>query len=519
MSGAKNCPETPRQKMIGMMYLVLTAMLALNVSADILNGFVLVNNSLRSTLTTSETRNNALYSRFQYDYEQNPVKVGEWLDKAKVIRAEADSVFNFIEGMKMRIARIADGRDGNPDSLQNRQNLDAAGQVGLVEKIGGMTRGQILQNKLHAFRDTLNGVVEQEALRTQFASMFAAESTISGTPWENQIFEFMPAVASVTILTKFQNDIRNAEAEAVQYLMRQTDAGDFRVNLIDAAILAKSDYVISGGKYSARIILAAQDTTKRPIVKVGDRVIPGGLYEVSATTVGTFTYKGTIELPGVDGADPIVRPFTGAYTVGAPVAIISADLMNVFYAGIENPVSISVPGVPAANIQATIEGGTITRTTKGWSVKPARVGQNAVINVSATIDGKSQFIGKGTFRVKALPPPVAFITYKDAQGNPAKYKGGTPFNKAFLLASDGVRAELDDADLDVTYNVLSFETNTTDSMGNTIIELSDGNKFSTRQMNQLKGMPKGRRFFITRTKAKGPDGIERVLPPIEVIVN
>jgi len=329
----------------------------------------------------------------------------------------------------------------------------------------------------------------------------------------------MPAIASITILTKFQNDIRNAEAEAVQYLMRQTDAGDFRVNLIDAAVLAKSDYVISGGKYSAQIILAAQDTTKKPIVKVGDRVIPGGLYEVSATSVGTFTYKGTIELPGVDGADPIVRPFTGTYTVGAPVAIISADLMNVFYAGIENPVSISVPGVPAANIQATIEGGTITRTTKGWSVKPARVGQNAVISVSATIDGKTQHIGKGTFRVKALPPPVAFISYRDAQGNPAKYKGGTPFSKAFLLASDGVRAELDDADLDVTYTVLSFETNTTDSMGNTIIELSDGNKFSTRQMNQLKGMARGKRFFITRTKAMGPDKIERILPPIEVIVN
>ena len=514
MSGAANCPETPRQKMIGMMYLVLTAMLALNVSADILNGFVLVNNSLRSTLNTSEIRNNALYNRFEYDYEQNPVKVGEWLGKARVVRAEADSVFNFIQGMKMRIARIADGAGANPDSLVRGSNLDAAGQVGLVER-----QGIALQQRLHAFRDTLNSVVEQEALRDQFSNMFAATSTRPGTPWENQLFEFMPAVASITILTKFQNDIRNAEAEAVQYLMRQTDAGDFRVNLIDAAILATSDYVISGGQYTAQIILAAQDTTKKPIVTIGGRVIPDGLYKVPASTVGTHTYKGTIELPGIDGADPIIRPFTGTYTVGAPVAIISADLMNVFYAGIENPVSISVPGVPAANINATIEGGTITRTAKGWSVKPARVGQNAVIKVSATIDGKSQFIGDGTFRVKALPPPVAFIAYRDAQDNPAKYKGGTPFNKAFLLASAGVRAELDDADLDVTYTVLSFETNMTDAMGNTIIELSDGNKFSARQMNAMRGLARGKRFFITRTRAKGPDGIERVLPPIEVIVN
>ena len=514
MSGAANCPETPRQKMIGMMYLVLTAMLALNVSADILNGFVLVNNSLRSTLATAEIRNNALYDRFIYLDEQNPVKVGEWLAKAKIVRTEADSVFNFIEGMKMRIARIADGAGGNPDSLVRGSNLDAAGQVGLVEG-----QGRILRTKLNAFRDTLSNVVVSEQMRTQLASTFATESPAGAISWEEQLFQFMPAIAAVTILSKFQNDIRNAEAEVVQHLMGQTDAGDFRVNLIDAAILATSDYVISGGQYTAQIILAAQDTTKKPVVTIGGRVIPDGLYKVPASTVGTHTYKGTIELPGVDGADPIIRPFTGTYTVGAPVAIISADLMNVFYAGIDNPVSISVPGVPSANIQATMEGGTLTRTATGWVARPARVGQNATIRVSATIEGKTQSIGSGTFRVKALPPPIAFIAYRDAQDNPAKYKGGTPFNKAFLLASAGVRAELDDADLDVTYTVLSFETNMTDAMGNTIIELSDGNKFSARQMNAMRGLAKGKRFFITRTRAKGPDGIERVLPPIEVIVN
>ena len=110
MSGAKNCPETPRQKMIGMMYLVLTAMLALNVSTDILNGFTLVDNSLHSSIAAADTHNAKLYNDFQAANADNPEKTQEWFDKAKEVQLRADSLFNYIQDFKEHIALLADGK-------------------------------------------------------------------------------------------------------------------------------------------------------------------------------------------------------------------------------------------------------------------------------------------------------------------------------------------------------------------------------------------------------------------------
>ncbi len=513
MSGAANCPETPRQKMIGMMYLVLTAMLALNVSADILNGFILVNNSLKNTLSTASVRNNALYSEFEYLNNQNPDKVGEWLSKAKAVKAESDSIYNFIEEVKMKIAKVADGADADPDSLKNTSNLDAAGQIGLVQG-----QGKVLQKRLTAYSETLQGMVLSQALKDQFASVFSTKSTKPGMPWDVQVFESMPAVATITILSKFQNDIRNSEAEVVQYLKAQTDAGDYRVNSINAIVIPNSKYVIRGGKYSAQIALAATDSTKKPIVKINGNLVKDGLYEFNVGSTGAFTYKGTIELPSSDGSESRFYNFTSDYIVGEPSVTISADMMNVFYAGIDNIVSISVPGVPSSSINATMAGGTLQRTATGWVAKPAKVGQECLISVSASIDGKNQPVGAKSFRVKALPPPVAFIDYKDASGNPAKYKGGVKFPKARLLAASGVKAELDDADLDVKYRVLGFDINFFDTMGNTLLETSNSSDFTDRQWAQIKKLSKGKTFYI-KARAQGPDGIQRVLPPVEVIVD
>jgi gliding motility-associated protein GldM len=211
--------------------------------------------------------------------------------------------------------------------------------------------------------------------------------------------------------------------------------------------------------------------------------------------------------------------FESQYTVGEPTVTISADMMNVFYAGIGNTVSISVPGVPSASLSASMKNGSLTRTATGWVAKPERVGVNCEIVVSGKVEGKQQTFGSKTFRVKALPPPIAFVAYQDASGNPAKYKGSTPFSKASLLNAKGIIAELDDADLDVKYNVLGFEVNFFDSMGNTIIELSNGASFSQKQMDQMRKLTKGKKFYISRVKAMGPDRIERILPPIEVVVN
>ncbi len=118
-----------------------------------------------------------------------------------------------------------------------------------------------------------------------------------------------------------------------------------------------------------------------------------------------------------------------------------------------------------------------------------------------------------------MPDPMPFIAYKDENGNTQRYKGGRPFPKARLLAAPGIEAAIDDDLLNVEYTVLSFETVFFDSMGNAIPEVSDGSKFSQRQKDSFRRLSRGKRFYISRVRALGPDGIERDLSPIEIIVN
>ncbi|MBP9970612.1 MAG: gliding motility protein GldM, partial [Paludibacteraceae bacterium] len=253
-------------------------------------------------------------------------------------------------------------------------------------------------------------------------------------------------------------------------------------------------------------------------ITVNGKQLDGNEYIVQAGSVGTFPVKGTIRLPRPDGSTAEYG-FESSYIVGEPTAIISADMMNVLYAGIQNPISVSVPGVPAQNINVSVNNGALSRTAKGWNINP-RVGQDCNISVSAKMaDGRVQTIGSKPFRVKPLPPPIAYIEFRDDKGHLQQYKGTKPFPKAQLVGSNGIRAALDDADLDVRYQVLGFDVNFFDSMGNTIIETSNNNSFSDKQMATMRQMPRGRKFFISRVRAKGPDGIERILPPIEVIVN
>src|SRR5574344_186532 len=148
MSRAKNCPETPRQKMIGMMYLVLTAMLALNVSADILNGFLMVDKSLISNIETGKKQNFALFEEMNYLNSQNPAKVGEWLEKSKLVQLKSDSLIDFIHESKAALMMMADGVEINKDTVNNyklvtKDNTDIASRYFIGgNEVSGTEKGQ-----------------------------------------------------------------------------------------------------------------------------------------------------------------------------------------------------------------------------------------------------------------------------------------------------------------------------------------------------------------------------------------
>lgn len=513
---------SPRQKMINLMYIVLTAMLALNVSSDVLDGFTQVHDGLSRTNTSVGLRNSAIYSQLEALTEQNPDKGGPWLEKASMLRAHTDSLYRLIEDLKLEIVRQADGKNGDVNNIVSRDDLEAAAVVMLGP---GRSRGVELRENIESFREHILSLLPDSTKRENIAEVLATDDimrrgTLAPTTWEESRFEQQPVVAAVTILAKLQNDILYSEGEALTSLLSQVDAGDVRVNELNALVLPQSRLVIRGGKYSANIVLAAVDTTQRPQIYVGGKLLDNdrGLYEFTAGSTGTFNYEGYLEVARGDGSTAR-HPFSSSYTVMEPMATVSATMMNVLYAGIENPISISVPGVAMNDISASMSNGTLTRSGDRWIAKPSTVGQDAVINVTANMDGHTVPVAATTFRVRRLPDPTPYIAYTNAQGQSEHYKGGKPFAKAALLAAQGLSAAIDDGLLDTPFKVIDFQTIMFDGSGNAMAENSDGANFSQRQKQQFQRLNRGKRFFISRVRAIGPDGITRDLSPMEVIVN
>ena len=163
--------------------------------------------------------------------------------------------------------------------------------------------------------------------------------------------------------------------------------------------------------------------------------------------------------------------------------------------------------------------GSLTKGADGWIARPTQVGATCEITVTAEMDGQRMNVGTTKFRVRKLPDPTPFISYGDGKGNINRYKGGRPFPKASILAAAGLDAAIDDDMLNIDYKVVSFETVFFDQMGNAIPEISSGSHFSERQKNAIRRLQRGKRFYITKVKATGPDGVTRDISPMEVIVN
>lgn len=512
MSGAANCPETPRQKMIGMMYLVLTAMLALNVSANILDGFSLVDTSLHTTITSTESRNSSLYNDFKDSFDKNPSKVKEWLDKANVVKKNSDDIFNYIEGFKKNLVRMVDKEEAN-DSAYVRQmlvkdNLDISGEYALQKG-----NGKILKQKIDDYRKFLINLSSNNPKKQKiYNSIFSTEKVKSKDgyiPWEVSVFESMPISAVITVLTKYQSDIRASETETVQFLKSQTDAMDFRVNKITAMVVPNSNFVIRGGKYSAQIVLSAVDSTKTPEFFIGGSKVPNGKYERVCNTVGLSKYNGFIKLIGNDGTE-LQYPFKSEYIVEPPSATVSNLDMNVVYRGINNNFEVSVPGQSADNISLVISGGTSQKVSNGKYI--IRANQDGTINVSvfAKIDGKLQQMGGGPFRVKDLPDPKAWLEYSDAGG--VRRTVGSKTTKSILKSGSlSLMAGYGPNELiKASFHITEF---TMSRNGGNFVRVT-GTQFNEAQIKIIDGLESRDQITIENIKAVGPDNKSRELPPM-----
>jgi gliding motility-associated protein GldM len=506
--------ESPRQKMINLMYLVLLAMLALNVSSDVLQGFSLVDESLNRSTANATMQNQAIYKDFEEYMKKNPEKAGEWNERALHVKSISDSLYDLAEELKLRIVRTADGDDADVDNIENKEDLEAATTV-MLAPISG--KGEVLREAINNYRESIlqmvTDTVQRRIISDNLSTAVPQSGLLLGKNWQEYMFENTPVVAAVTLLTKLQSDVRYAEGEVLHTLKNNIDVGDLRVNQIDAFVIPNSQSVVRGSKFSARIILAAVDSTQRPNIFIGGKQFNSetGVYEVICNSTGDYTLNGYMELEQGNG-EVLRRDFSQKYTVVEPSATVSATLMNVLYAGYDNPISISVPGVPSNRIRATMSNGTLKPVAGGFIARPNEIGKDAEIIVSAEVEGRTQIMAKHTFRVRQLPDPMPFIEYTDQDGNVQRYRGGgASLLKGQLLQSEGIVAAIDDGLLNIGFRVISFETLFFDNMGNAVPEVSEGAKFSTRQKDLFRRLARGKRFFITGVKAVGPDGIERQL--------
>ncbi|MDR0682390.1 MAG: gliding motility protein GldM [Dysgonamonadaceae bacterium] len=521
---SSNTPNSPRQKMINLMYLVFIAMLALNVSSEVLEGFELVEESLLRSVKASTQHNDRIFNDLKAYYQTNPEKTRVWYGSASKVKAKSDSLFNYIQELKNRIVIKADGENGNPEHLKHPDDLNAAYEV-MFER--GKNDAVKLKSDINAYREYVASLVSNLSIKNIIESNLSTEPSVKAKEnkqtWEESMFLQMPLAASVTLLTKIQNDIRYAEGEVLSDLVKNIDIEDFRVNKIEAFVIPESHIVMRGGTYRADIVLSAQDSTQRPKIFVNGRLLPedaGGQYMAGAGSAGIFQVNGYIEVARSNGSF-MRHDFSSQYFVVEPSATIAPVWMNVLYAGIANEVRIAVPGVAGQNVSASISNGTLTYKGNDIWIATPKYGSDAVITVMAKMtNGHTQEMAKNTFRVRQLPDPTAYLEITNADGNKVRYKGGTPLAKAALVNVEALSAAIDDGILDRPFTVLRFELQKFDAMGFAITTSSEGARFSQQQKNMIRGMQRGQTLLIRGIVVRGPDLIERTLnAPMEIRIN
>ncbi|MBR5238083.1 MAG: gliding motility protein GldM [Paludibacteraceae bacterium] len=486
-----------------MMYLVLTAMLALNVSADILNGFDMVNNSLKNSIDNSKVRNQGLYGDMQSLYDLNPTKVGEWLEKANKVKEESDKLYNILQEFKVGIIALADGSKADPEGnvIQKRDNTNVAGEYAEVGVVGS-PRGNELKQAIDNYRIFVEEMFGNDSLHTQiYNAMFNTDPIKKkvdepAVDWVNNTFAHMPAVAVVTMLSKYQSDVRNTEAELIQYFIQQQDAGDFRVNKIQARLIPDSKNVMQGGRYHAEIALMAVDTTKAPVYYLGNNQLESEIIDIPCNQIGTFPIKGRLEMIDQYGATQTYE-FEDQYMVSAPAATVANIDMNVVYRGYDNKMEISVPGLADSQLRVSANGATMTKSGNQYICKPTAKDKITIL-VSADIDGKVRTIGQKEFRVRPVPSPSAFLKLPNGERwSPTMETAGRLKRQDLLDAT--IIAEYEDGMLNADFVVTEFTIKIPRGAGFDPIKVSGG-KFSDRQIERLKNLKPKQEFLIEQIK-------------------
>jgi len=531
--------ETPRQKLIGMMYLVLTAMLALNVSKEVLEGYSTVNDTVLSTNESFPDKRKMTVEEFQKEFTMNKIEVGPFWEKAKVAMRLSSEMVTYIANLRDELIASTEkvpldsARKMSVRDLRKKDNYTIPTQImiGPLES-GSKGKARELKNKISAYRNKILNLINpknrkeiQLGLDTKDKYKDAFGKLQS---WEHHYFYDIPLAADIPILNKLISEVNNAELEVVNGLMRESIAEDFKYDRIEAKVLPKANYLFPGDNFEAEVIVAAYDTSHSPspsvylmkgvdsmsIQQKGQATLvardKGHLnIKFPTTALGLQKYAGFVSVPTASGREKTYH-FNGEYFVAQPSVTVSPTNMNVLYAGVDNPLSVSITGVPMEILSPSISVGSIKQDPKssGWICTVPAGTKEAIVSVSIKSKEGLKLIGTQPFRIKKIPDPTPTISGR---------KEGFVSRENIISAGKIVPMMPADFEFNYDYEVVSFRL-TMDRGFNTYNYDSSNEELTDEMKQEIRKTNRGQVLLFEEIIVNGPGNDKRNLPPFFITV-
>lgn len=501
-------PKEPRQKMINLMYLVLTALLALNVSSEILNAFKVVDSSLITSNTNLDAANNTLFTSLDNKLKDpmTAEKAKPWNDKAQVAKKLSEDLNKYLEQLKVDLKKEAGSKMVDVDGKQVEQfkedDLEAATRL-FGKGEGGKNKGEELQKKLKDYRAAMLAIDPEIA--KEFTNTLAVESQDKpligqdGKPkdFTNAFFHMTPTVAALTLISKFQNNVKNAENQVVTFCHNQVGAVKVVYDQFAALVGQSSNYVMPGEEMEITAGVGAYSKAAQPQISIGgagSALGPDGRasYKFKASGSGPKSVPVSVTYTKPDGTKE-TKTFDVKYTVGTPGgAAVMLNKMNVFYIGVDNPVTIGSP-TGWDKTQVTMTGGTITGQGSNRTVRVSAVGP-ASITVNA-----DKATTKFEFRVKRIPDPIFKVGSGKVRMPSVEFK-----------SQQFCRAELENFDFDLRFNIVSATVYFSGAnFQNVATAAIQGNNLAPLA-SYIQRCGPGSVVTFDNVKVQGPDGVRSI---------
>ncbi len=516
-------PKEPRQKMINLMYLVLTALLALNVSSEVLNAFKIINSSLirsnRTLISQSLDKLNQLQQLSQDPKNEERAKI--WYPIALKTKQMTDSLIHYLDSIKLQI-KLGSGGDPNNNGEGYRiDNLDAPTRILVNRDIDNHRPGEQIRTKLMNY---LTNILSLNAdMKRDLSSNLAIDlsfpngkskknvdqvddSNGNNADWAWSYFHFTPSIAAVTIITKFENDVSNTEDNVLDYCLKSIGQVNFIIDQYSVFANTNSQYILAGQPLIIHAGLASFSSAAKPIISINGQTMPVGpdgtaILQSVPTIPGDYKANVQIQYVNQITGQTETKDVSIPYTVGQPTGVfVSADAVKVLYVGLDNPISISGGGgVGAEQLNATISQGSLTKLSDGRYIANVSAPGEAVIGVR--IGNKNSSF---RFRVKNVPPPIPKV---------GVINSGRVASNLFK-SQVGLRADLENFVFEgVKFNVQSyvmvFSGKGFDQVGPQIDPVN-GAYFSGKALQDVNNCRPGSSIIITDVVVSGPGGTRKL---------